>query len=99
MIVVCPNCDGKPVLDPFEQKLDTSCFTCGGRGAIDTVRVCQNCGRPATITLFNTPVCRSLACQQELTDLHKKLPITQQDIETGADEMVDSFENYGLFCG
>lgn len=100
MIIVCPNCHDKPLLNPFEQKAEKACWMCGGRGKVDNEKVCQECGRPAAMLLFDTPVCHSLACQKELTEAHaKKAPLTERDVDAATASMSDAWNGWRGMVG
>lgn len=87
MLVPCPRCDGRSVVNPFEQKEDGVCVMCAGHGEIDPDFVCD-CGRPGVQEAKNgQPLCLSLECVKRLEDAQKTLPLdqalTEQDVEDG----------------
>lgn len=64
MQVICPNCKGRPIVNPFEDMSDGVCIMCLGRGTVDTNFSCE-CGRPVSKLAGVMMVCSALMCTEK----------------------------------
>ena len=76
--VVCPACNGLPVVTPYDQKNDKVCQLCKGQSVVNPALVCIECGRPAMYQHEETKIlfCGSHICLEEL----KKRWKTKQNV-------------------
>jgi hypothetical protein len=87
-VVVCPNCDGKPVCNPFEQKADRVCSTCNGRGLVNLAKYC-GCGRPAVMLVADVVVCTTTTCHQEaLKSKSTQVTVTDAELEAAVNGLL-----------
>lgn len=77
-MVVCPACDGKPVITPREPNHIGVCKMCLGAGEVNPDWVCK-CGRPAIRVIREHRVCSSNVCAKEVPG-GKPLPLSQTNV-------------------
>lgn len=54
-------CHGRGVNNVKAQFMNPACDLCGGRGTVDTEKICK-CGRPAIRIVGNEEICTHIMC-------------------------------------